>query len=508
MTPVIALVGRPNVGKSTLFNRLTRSREALVANMPGLTRDRKYGEGKLDEKKFICIDTGGISGDEEGIDHEMASQSLLAIEEANVCLFLVDAKDGLLPDDSRILDHLRKREKNTYILVNKVDGLDIDQALTDFYSFGFAQLFPITATQGRGVKSMLETVLSEFDYEKELGAEQEEEEDPALGIKIAIAGRPNVGKSTLVNCMLGEDRVVVYDQPGTTRDSVYIPFERRGKKYTLIDTAGIRKRGKTKETIEKFSVVKSLQAIQDANVVVLIVDARTGIVEQDLHLLGYVIDTGRALVIALNKWDGMDLEAKERIKEEIRRRFTFVDFAKIHFISALHGTGVGDIYKSIHTAYESARKKLATNKLTQLLQDAVTDHAPPVVNGRRIKLRYAHAGGQNPPTIIIHGNQTERVPASYNRYLEKTFRKVLKLEGTPVRIEFKSGDNPFTKGEQGLSQQQVAQKRRIQKNRGLGKGVGKASKKSASERKERQKAASGRPGPKSGGAGRGRSKGR
>ena len=493
MTPVIALVGRPNVGKSTLFNRLTRSREALVANMPGLTRDRKYGEGKMDNKKFICIDTGGITGDEEGIDMEMASQSLLAIEEANICLFLVDAKDGLLPDDSRILDHLRKREKNTYVIVNKVDGLDPDQALADFYSFGFAQLFPITATQGRGVKAMLETVLAEFDYKEE---PDEVVDDPALGIKIAIAGRPNVGKSPLVNRMLGEDRVVVYDEPGTTRDSVYIPFERRGKKYTLIDTAGIKKRGKTRETIEKFSVVKSLQAIQDANVVVLIVDAQTGIVEQDLHLLGYVIDTGRALVIALNKWDGMELEAKERINEEIRRRFTFVDFAKIHFISALHGTGVGDLYKSIHTAYDSARKQLATNKLTLLLQDAVTDHAPPVVNGRRIKLRYAHAGGQNPPTIIIHGKQTDRVPASYSRYLEKTFRRVLKLEGTPVRIEYKSDENPFTKHEKNLTQQQVAQKRRIARNKGLGKGVGKAAKKTVSDRKERQKVAAGRPGTK------------
>lgn len=472
MRPVIALVGRPNVGKSTLFNRLTRSRDALVANIPGLTRDRQYGEGKLGDKTFIAIDTGGITGDEEGIDMEMASQSLQAIEEANICLFLVDAKDGLLPDDNRILDHLRKRSKNTYLVVNKIDGRDPDTALVDFYSLGMSDIFPITATQGRGVKNMLTHVLNEFEKEHpepEESADIDSEDGQARGIKIAIAGRPNVGKSTLVNRMLGEDRVVVFDQPGTTRDSVYIPFERRGQNYTLIDTAGIKKRGRTKETIDKFSVVKSLQAIQDAHVVVLLVDAHTGIVEQDLHLLGYVIETGRALVIALNKWDGMSHEEKEKVKSEIRRRFIFVDFAKIHFISALHGTGVGDLYKSIHAAYESATKKLTTNRLTELLQDAVTDHAPPIINGRRIKLRYAHAGGQNPPVIVIHGKQTEKLPGSYSRYLEKTFRKVLKLEGTPVRIELRSGDNPFVKGEEDMTQQQIAKKRRIKKYKKLSK---------------------------------------
>lgn len=476
MRPVIALVGRPNVGKSTLFNRLTRSRDALVANIPGLTRDRQYGEGKLENRSFIAIDTGGITGDEEGIDVEMASQSLQAIEEANICLFIVDAKDGLLPDDSRILDHLRKRSKNTYLIINKIDGRDPDAALLDFYSFGMTEMFPITATQGRGVKSMLTHVLNEFEKEfenQDESGEAESEDGQVRGIKIAIAGRPNVGKSTLVNRMLGEDRVVVFDQPGTTRDSVYIPYERRGQNYTLIDTAGIKKRGRTKETIDKFSVVKSLQAIQDAHVVVLLVDAKTGIVEQDLHLLGYVIETGRALVIAINKWDGMSHEAKDKVKSEIRRRFVFVDFAKIHFISALHGTGVGDLYKSIHTAYESATRKLTTNRLTELLQDAVTDHAPPIINGRRIKLRYAHAGGQNPPVIVIHGKQTEKLPGSYTRYLEKTFRKVLKMEGTPVRIELRSGDNPFVKGEENMTQQQVAQKRRIRKYKKLNKELDK-----------------------------------
>lgn len=475
MRPVIALVGRPNVGKSTLFNRLTRSRDALVANIPGLTRDRKYGGGEIEGQSFIAIDTGGISGDEEGIDLEMASQSLQAIEEANICLFMVDAKDGLLPDDNRILDHLRKRSKNTYLVVNKIDGRDPDAALLDFYSLGLAEVFPITATQGRGVKSMLVKVLADFELAAIAAGESEEvpQDIEVTGIKIAIAGRPNVGKSTLVNRMLGEERVVVFDQPGTTRDSVYIPFERRGRRYTLIDTAGIKKRGQTKQTVEKFSVVKSLQAIQDAHVVVLIIDARTGVVEQDLHLLGYVIETGRALVIAINKWDNMHSEDKDQVKDDIRRRFVFADFAKIHYISALYGTGVGDLYKSIHTAYESATKTLTTHRLTELLQDAVTDHAPPMVNGRRIKLRYAHAGGQNPPIIVIHGKQTDKLPGNYSRYLEKTFRKVLKLEGTPVRIELRSGENPFVKGEEGMTQQQISQKRRIKKNKDLGKKVGK-----------------------------------
>jgi len=462
MKPVIAIVGRPNVGKSTLFNRFTKSREALVANIPGLTRDRQYGEGHLGDKSFIVIDTGGITGYEEGIDYEMAAQSLQAIEEADICLLLVDARDGLTPDDYKIVDHLRKNNKNSFLVINKVDGQDPDQAMSEFQGLGMADLFPITATQGRGVNQLLTHVLEGYD-----GWQEENDEDSAaeFGIKIAIAGRPNVGKSTLVNRMLGEDRVVVFDQPGTTRDSVHIPFERRGRKYTLIDTAGIRKRGKTKETVEKFSVIKALQAIQGANVVVLIVDARTGIVEQDLHLLGYVIETGRALVIAINKWDGMETEEKDRIKSDIRRRFTFVDFAKIHFISALYGTAVGDLYKSIHTAYDSARKKLTTNNLTTILQDAVLDHAPPIINSRRIKLRYAHAGGQNPPVIVIHGKQTEKLPANYSRYLEKTFRKALKLEGTPVRIELRSDANPFTKSEENLSQQKVARKRKILKNR-------------------------------------------
>ncbi len=459
MKPVIALVGRPNVGKSTLFNRLTRSRDALVADFPGLTRDRKYGEGLGASKPFIVIDTGGLEGGEQGIDFAMASQSLQAMEEADIVLLLVDGRAGLNPADIQIVDHLRRNNKKACLVVNKIDGIDENVANSDFYSLGMETMFSIAASQGRGVSSMIDHVLADFP---EPEAEEDREEQ---GIRIAIAGRPNVGKSTLVNRMLGEDRVVVFDMPGTTRDSVYIPYERHGQRYTLIDTAGIRRRGKTKETVEKFSVVKSLTAIQDANVVVMVIDARDGIVEQDMHLLGYVLETGRALVIALNKWDGMDLEQKDRVKSDIRRRFAFVDFAAIHFISALHGTGVGDLYKSIEKAYDSARRKLSTNQLTRILQDAVLDHSPPMFNGRRIKLKYAHTGGHNPPLIVIHGNQTDKLPAHYKRYLEKTFRDVLDLQGTPVRIELRQDSNPYVKHEEGKSAQLIAQKRRIRNNR-------------------------------------------
>ena len=470
MTPVIALVGRPNVGKSTLFNRLTRSRDALVADYAGLTRDRQYGEGQAEEHNFIVIDTGGITGMEEGIDLRMSEQSLQAIDEADITLLMVDAREGLVLGDEQLVDYLRKNTKPFSLVVNKTDGLDPDIALADFHRLGCNQIYAIAASHGRGVNKLIEQVLSPFptQVEPEITGES--------GIKIAIAGRPNVGKSTLVNRMLGEERVIVYDHPGTTRDSVYIPFERRGKPYTLIDTAGIRKRGKTKETVEKFSVVKSLQSIKGADVVILLINAREGIVEQDLHLLGYVLESGRALILAVNKWDGMDEYAKEEVKKSIQRRLVFIDFAKIHFISALHGTGVGDLYGSVEKAYASASKKLSTNQLTLLLERITASHAPPVINGRRIKLRYAHPGGSNPPLIVIHGKQTNRVPAHYLRYLEKNFRKYLKLEGTPIRIELVSDENPFVKGEEDKSYRQIARKRSLQKSREMSSksGNGKA----------------------------------
>lgn len=437
MLPVIALVGRPNVGKSTLFNQITRSRDALVANLPGLTRDRKYGEANMMGRRFIVVDTGGLSGDEEGIDSAMASQSLAAIDEADVVLFVVDCRAGLTSVDQQIGEHLRKNGKTAFVVTNKIDGVNHDLAMAPFYEMAIGDLYPTTATHGRGVRALMSDVLETFPEE----IEQQDEQSKRL--KIAIVGRPNVGKSTLVNRLLGEDRVVVFDAPGTTRDSIYIDYERDEKPFTLIDTAGVRRRKNVSLTVEKFSIVKTLQAIADANVVVLLMDATEGVVDQDLHLIGQVIDAGRGLVLALNKWDGLEAEHKTYVKNELQRRLQFVDYADMHFISALHGTNVGHLYQSIEKAYESASSQLSTNKLTRILQEAVTVHQPPLVNGRRIKLRYAHTGGHNPPIIVIHGNQTDSVPAHYKRYLEKTYRKVLDLHGTPLRIEFKTTDNPF-----------------------------------------------------------------
>ena len=478
MVPVIALVGRPNVGKSTLFNRLTKTRDAIVADYSGLTRDRKYGEAKWQGRTYIVIDTGGISGDEEGIDAKMAEQSLQAIEEADAVLFMVDSRAGMTAADQMIAEHLRKKNKRTFLVANKVDTVDPDIARAEFSPLAIGDAYPIAAAHGRGVNGLLQAALGIFPKdegeEDELaegeaaeggeGAERQQRipgPDEKSGIKIAIIGRPNVGKSTLVNRMLGEERVIVYDQAGTTRDSIYIPFERDEVKYTLIDTAGVRRRGKIFEAVEKFSVVKTLQAIQDANVVIFVMDAREGVVDHDLNLLGFVLETGRALVIALNKWDGMDQHERERVKSELERRLQFVDFADIHFISALHGTGVGHLYKSVQESFRSAVTRWPTSFLTQILEDAVSTHQPPLVNGRRIKLRYAHLGGANPPLVVIHGNQVDAVPRAYSRYLENTYRRVLKLVGTPIRIEFKGGENPYEGKKNTLTERQVNKKRRL-----------------------------------------------
>lgn len=478
MVPVIALVGRPNVGKSTLFNRLTKTRDAIVADYSGLTRDRKYGEAKWQGRTYIVIDTGGISGDEEGIDAKMAEQSLQAIEEADAVLFMVDSRAGMTAADQMIAEHLRKKNKRTFLVANKVDTVDPDIARAEFSPLAIGDAYPIAAAHGRGVNGLLQAALGIFPKdegeEEELaegeaaeggeGAERQQRipgPDEKSGIKIAIIGRPNVGKSTLVNRMLGEERVIVYDQAGTTRDSIYIPFERDEVKYTLIDTAGVRRRGKIFEAVEKFSVVKTLQAIQDANVVIFVMDAREGVVDHDLNLLGFVLETGRALVIALNKWDGMDQHERERVKSELERRLQFVDFADIHFISALHGTGVGHLYKSVQESFRSAVTRWPTSFLTQILEDAVSTHQPPLVNGRRIKLRYAHLGGANPPLVVIHGNQVDAVPRAYSRYLENTYRRVLKLVGTPIRIEFKGGENPYEGKKNTLTERQVNKKRRL-----------------------------------------------
>ena len=458
MVPVIALVGRPNVGKSTLFNRLTKSRDAIVADVAGLTRDRQYGEAVWQGKPYIVVDTGGITGDEQGLDLMMAGQSLQAIEEADAVLFLVDARAGRTAGDEQIAEHLRKRNKHTYLIANKIDGADPDAILGEFANLGLGQPLGIAAAHGRNINPMLDAVLN--DESLQVTGEEGRVVEP-IGTKIAIIGRPNVGKSTLVNRMLGKDRVVVFDQAGTTRDSIYIPYERFEKPYTLIDTAGVRRRGKVFEAIEKFLVIKTLQVIQDANVVIFVVDAREGIVEQDLHLLGFVLEAGRALVIAVNKWDGMKQEEKEYVKTELERRLIFAQFADIHFISALHGSGVGLLYKSVDQAYQAAMTKIPTRRMTEILEDAVSEHQPPMVNGRRIKLRYAHLGGSNPPIIVVHGNQVDAVPRSYTRYLENTFRKVLKLTGTPIRVEYKGSDNPYADRKNTLTERQVNKKRRL-----------------------------------------------
>ncbi len=456
MIPTIALVGRPNVGKSTLFNRLVGSRDALVADYSGLTRDRKYGEATIQGKKCIVIDTGGISGEEEGIDSAMAEQSRLAIVEADIVLFLVDCRDGLMLADREIANHLRIQNKNVHIVANKIDGLDHDVCVAPFFELGLGDVHGIASSHGRGVKALMEFVLGEIPEQE--GAIPVEPK----GLKMAIIGRPNVGKSTLVNRLLGEDRVVVYDEPGTTRDSIYIQYERNGTPYTIIDTAGVRRRKNVKLTVEKFSIIKTLRAIDDANVVILLIDAVEGVVDQDLHIMGHAIDAGRALVIGINKWDGLEEEHKQYVKNELLRRLRFVDFADMHFISAKHGTGVGHLYKSVEKAFQSATERFSSSHLTKILEDAVSTHQPPLVRGRRIKLRYAHAGGHNPPIIVIHGNQTKDVPQHYTKFLEKTFRRALKLHGTPIRIEFKSGENPFAERKNKMNERPPSKKKMLQ----------------------------------------------
>ena len=436
MIPVIALVGRPNVGKSTLFNVFTRSRDAIVADVPGLTRDRPYGVGERGDRVFIVVDTGGLSGEKQVLDDLMAKQTRLAIDEADEILFIVDARDGLTSGDRQIAELLRKSGKSCRVVINKIDGANPDQVTADFYALGFPQLETISAAHRKGTGALLDSLLAAHP-----GAEARA--PVSTGPAVAIIGRPNVGKSTLINRLVGEERVVAYDAPGTTRDTIEVPFERRGKSYTLIDTAGVRRRGKVREAIEKFSVIKALEAIERAQVVVLVIDAQEGLTDQDLTLLGYVLDAGRALVIAINKWDGLDEYQREQNRETLQRRLEFVPFAARHFISARHGTGVGELMASIDQAHASATADFNTRYLTDLLEEAVFRHSPPMHQGRRIKLRYAHQGGRNPPVIVVHGNQTERLPQSYLRYLTGFYIDKLGLRGTPLRIETRSGKNPY-----------------------------------------------------------------
>lgn len=462
MVPLIALVGRPNVGKSTLFNRLTRTRDAIVAELEGLTRDRQYGRGALGDFDYIVIDTGGLTGGEDGIEGPMAEQARMAIVEANLVLLMVDAKQGRTAGDETIAATLRRQGKPTVVVGNKIDGQNPDYALAEFAALGLGEPVFISASHGSGVASLVDDVIGTHPAMQVI--ETAEPLDTDDGIKIAIVGRPNVGKSTLVNRMLGEDRVAVFDESGTTRDSIYVPFERDGNRYTLIDTAGVRRRGRVVEKVERFSIIKTLEAIQDANVVILMMDARDGVVEQDLHLLGHVIDAGRALVIAVNKWDGTSEDQKQTVKRELERRLRFIDFATIHTISALHGSGVGNLYKSIHTAWYAATRDLKTRELNEILQMAVAEHQPPMVRGRRIKLRYTHLGGHNPPIIVIHGNQTEALPDAYKRYLEHRFRDALKMEGTPIRLEFRTSKNPFKGRRNQLTDRQIGRKRRLMRH--------------------------------------------
>lgn len=521
---VVALVGCPNVGKSTFFNRLTKTRDALVADFPGLTRDRKYGRALYEGREFVIIDTGGIAEDAtnqpEEVTAHMTQQALLAIDESDLVLFMLDARAGILPGDYQVADYIRRAGKKCAVIANKVDGLDPETAGAEFYALGLGDVYPTAVAHGRGVANVLEDVIApllreegpldcdltpEELEEREQKAHEEEmaqweegyqflENVPVdmvgggfdwhehkerfrarqkgedvdnggvdsrnvpfadLPIKFAIVGKPNVGKSTLTNRLLGEERVIVADHPGTTRDSIYIPLERGDKKYIVIDTAGVRKRRKVSEAIEKFSIVKTLKAIEDCNVALLVIDARSHITDQDLSLLGFILESGRSLVIAVNKWDGLDVSVKDEIKLELNQRLGFVDFARVHFISALHGTGVGNLFDSIDEAYAGATTRHSASLLNRILRAAIEEHEPPISGGRRIKLKFAHAGGYNPPRIIIHGNKVSKVPDAYKRYIINCYRKSLNIMGSPVIIDFKEGENPY-------ADEKPAQKRQTQ----------------------------------------------
>ena len=442
--PVIAIVGRPNVGKSTLFNRMTRSRDALVADLPGLTRDRHYGTGRVGERPFLIIDTGGFEpAEKEGIVHEMAKQTRQAIAEADALIFLVDGRQGLTGSDQAIADDLRKSGRPLVIAVNKAEGMRHGTVTAEFHELGLGEPVAVSSAHGDGVRELVELVLDRIAPAPLDDEEDDAPDDGPRRIKIAIVGRPNVGKSTLVNTLLGEERVIVFDMPGTTRDSIHIDFDREGKQYTLIDTAGLRRRGKVFEAVEKFSVVKTLQSVADANVVILVLDARQEISDQDAHIAGFVVESGRAVVVAINKWDGLDEHVRERIKRDAARKLQFLTFARTHYVSALKGHGIAAVMKSVDTAAAAAFAKLSTPKLTRALVEAVDRQTPPRRGLSRPKLRYAHQGGQNPPVIVIHGNGLDQVPETYRRYLETTFRETFALQGTPLRVEFRSTRNPY-----------------------------------------------------------------
>jgi GTP-binding protein len=457
MLPVVALVGRPNVGKSTLFNVLTRSRDALVADMPGVTRDRHYGACHLGERAFLAVDTGGLSGVEETMDALTAKQVRLAIAEAQVLVFVVDARDGLLPQDHVILSELRRSGKPIIAAVNKTDGLDEQAALAEFAAFGMASTLPIAASHGRGTEELIEALLPLLPADEDAADEAANEDG---SIRVAIVGRPNAGKSTLINRLLGEERLIVSDVAGTTRDPIRVPLERDGKRYTLIDTAGIRRKARVEEAVEKFSVIKTLQSIAAAQVVVMMIDARENLADQDLSLIGYALEEGRALVIAVNKWDGLDAYQREQCLSALDRRLVFVSWAKQVQISALHGSGLRELMRAVVRAHASATKVLVSSDLTKTLEKAYEGYQPPLVNGHAPKLRFAHPGGTNPPTIVIHGTRTKHIAPAYQRYLENFFRKRYKLEGTPIRITFREGENPYAGRKKVLTKEQQHKARR------------------------------------------------
>ena len=460
MLPVIALIGRPNVGKSTLFNRLTRSRDAIVADYPGLTRDRQYGFGRLGPIPYIVIDTGGVAGGESGIEELMVDQTIRALQEADVAIVIVDGRSGVTAADEHVADLARKHAKKSWLAVNKAEGLDQDIVSGDFFGLGLGQPVAISAAHGDRIGSLMEEVLAPFGEAAEPADEVEAEDNP---LRIAVIGRPNVGKSTLINRMIGEDRLVVYDLPGTTRDSVAVPFERDGRKYLLIDTAGVRRKSRVHETVEKFSIVKALQAMERAQVVIAVLDASEGVTEQDVSLMGLAVERGRALVIVANKWDGLSADQRRQLKDDLDRRLPFLDFAERMTISALHGTAVGDVLPATERAYRAATRDMSTTELTRELEAAVAAHAPPLVRGRRIRLRYAHQGGRNPPVIVIHGNQTERLPDAYRRYLINRFRRAFRLQGTPVRLVFKTSENPYKGRRNTLTPRQERKRQRLMK---------------------------------------------
>lgn len=437
LKPTLVLVGRPNVGKSTLFNRLTKTRDALVADLPGLTRDRQYGHGRLGDRPFIAVDTAGFDpAAKSGIMHEMARQAEQAIAEADAVLFIVDGRAGLTPHDKAIAERLRLTGRPLHLVVNKAEGMRREIVSAEFHELACGEPMAVSAAHGDGVRELIEIALAEFDPHAGEDADSD-------GPRVAIVGRPNVGKSTLVNALLGEERVIAFDMPGTTRDAISVPFERNGRAYTLIDTAGLRRRGKVFEAVEKFSVVKTLQAIEQANVVVLMVDAAAEISDQDAHIAGFILEAGRALVVAVNKWDGLDDYARERIKADLARKLHFLSFAKVHYVSALQGEGINALMKSVDAAYAAAMVKLATPRLTRVLLAAVARQSPPRHGLFRPKPRYAHQGGSNPPIIVIHGSALNHLPGSYLRYLERSFMEAFSLQGTPLRLEVKSARNPY-----------------------------------------------------------------